>query len=110
MSDTSQERRIEPRERTASRLRIAYFRGEAIPFDYNLVDVDCHDVSRSGCAYWTRNRPDATDVLIVFGEGDREVRLKARVVRWEVGLHKDRLYTLIGCKFLERLESIPTHR
>jgi hypothetical protein len=110
MSDTAQDRRTDPRERIATRLRIAYFRGQTVPSDWNLVDVDCHDVSRSGCAYWTRNRPDSTEVLIVFGEGEAEVRLRARVMRWEVGVHHDRLRTLVGCQFVQRLESLPPSR
>jgi hypothetical protein len=107
MIDSGHERRVEKRERTGARLRIAFMRGSGLPADRNLVDVECHDVSRSGCAYWTLNPPEHLELLIVFGEGAEEVRLKAKVVRWQVAEHHGRLRTLVGCQFAERLMAIP---
>jgi hypothetical protein len=107
MSETGHERRVDRRERTAARMRIAYIRGAGLPSDRSLVEVECHDVSRSGCAYWTLNPPEHIEMLVVFGEGQTEVRLKAKVVRWQVAEHHGRLRTLVGCQFAERLAIIP---
>jgi hypothetical protein len=107
MNDNGHERRMDKRERTSARLRIAYVRGAGLPADRNLVEVECQDVSRSGCGFWTLNPPEHLEVLVVFGEGADELRLKAKVVRWQVAEHNGRLRTLIGCQFAERLMSIP---
>jgi hypothetical protein len=107
MNDNGHERRMDKRERTGARLRIAYVRGAGLPADRNLVDVECQDVSRSGCGFWTLNPPEHLEVLMVFGEGAEELRLKAKVVRWQVAEHNGRLRTLVGCQFAERLMAIP---
>lgn len=107
MIENGQERRVDKRERTGARLRIAFVRGVGLPADRNLVDVECYDVSRSGCAFWTLNPPELVELLVVFGEGAGEVRLKAKVVRWQVAEHHGRLRTLVGCQFAERLMAIP---
>jgi hypothetical protein len=107
MEDKGHERRVDKRERTGARLRVAYVRGSGLPADRNLVDVECQDVSRSGCGFWTLNPPEHLELLVVFGEGANELRLKAKVVRWQVAEHNGRLRTLVGCQFAERLMAIP---
>jgi hypothetical protein len=83
------------------RMRVASTRGGVLPADGNLVEVECHNLSCSGCAYWTMTTPEHKELLVVFGEN--EIRLKARVVHCEVKEHDGRLRTLVGCQFVKRL-------
>jgi hypothetical protein len=97
------ERRREVREHSETRLRVGYARGAWTPSESDLMDVECQDLSRSGCAFWTVGTPDHDELLVVFGEAPNLVRIKARVIHWHVAAHNDRLRTLVGCEFVERL-------
>ena len=97
------ERRREDRGHSETRLRVGYARGTWLPADGDLEDVECENLSRSGCAYWAIATPEHDELLVVFGEAPNTVRIKARVVHWKVAQHNDRLRTLVGCEFVERL-------
>lgn len=97
------DRRHEAREGVASKVRVAYARGGGLPADECLEEVECHNLSRSGFAYWTVAAPEDKELLVVFGEPPHEIRVKARVVHYEVAQHDRRLRNLIGCRFIERL-------
>jgi len=103
MRESEHERRREEREQSARRARVAYTRGAVLPADVNLIEVECHNLSRHGFAYWAVAPPDQKDVLVVLGEAATEVRIKARVIHWQVAQHEGRLRTLVGCEFLTRL-------
>ena len=103
MHGTVHERRREDRESPRTIVRVAYARGGLLPSDRNLEQVECHNLSRSGFAYWMLSPPDHNDLLVVFGETPNEVRVRARVVHCEVAEHKGRLRTLGGCQFWGRL-------
>jgi hypothetical protein len=103
MNPSVLERRREEREHSETRLRVGYTRGAWIPPDSDLEDVECQNLSRSGCAYWAISTPEHDELLVVFGEAPNVVRIKARVAHWQVAQHNDRLRTLVGCEFVERL-------
>ncbi len=103
MNEPVLERRREVREHSETRLRFGYARGDWLPADADLIDVECQDLSRSGCAFWAVGTPEQKDLLVVFGEAPNTVRIKACVVHWQVAPHNDRLRTLVGCEFVERL-------
>ena len=84
-------------------VRVAPARAGVVPADGNLVDVECHNLSRSGFSYWVMSPPEFKEVLVVFGKKPPGVRLRARVVHTEILEHKGRLRTLVGCEFCRRL-------
>ncbi len=96
---TSVERRQDERRWITLRTRVAYLRGGALPSDRNLVEVQCHNISRSGFAYWVLGAPEHDELVVVFGEGPTSVRMLAGVVHVTVAEHNGRLRTLVGCQF-----------
>ena len=103
MLGPTNERRSADREPSGRRMRVACVRGQVLPADANLVEVECHNLSSTGFAYWTLAEPEHDHLLVVFGEGPSELRLTARVVRCEVAEHDGRLRTLVGCEFVKRI-------
>jgi len=103
MLGPANERRSEEREHSGMRMRVACVRGKVLPADANLVEVECHNLSSTGFAYWTLAEPEQNDLLVVFGETTNEIRLTARVVHCKVAEHDGRLRTLVGCQFMQRL-------
>jgi hypothetical protein len=101
--DDALERRREEREHSLRRARVAYTRGAVLPADVNLIEVECHNLSRHGLAYWAIAPPEHKNVLVVLGETGSEVRIKARVIHWQVAQHDGRLRTLVGCEFVTRV-------
>ena len=91
-------------DRSGMVMRVGYLVGETLPRDSTLVEVECHSLSRSGFAYWMISKPHNTGVLVVFGEGPNEVRIRSRVIDCKVAEHNGRLRTLVTCKFIGRVE------
>src|SRR5688572_11611789 len=71
-------------DRTGMAVRVGHLVGETLPRDSMLVEVECQSLSRSGFAYWVISRPHNTGVLVVFGEGPNEVRIRSRVIDCKV--------------------------
>jgi hypothetical protein len=93
------DRRREERRWIALRTRIGYIRGGALPSDRNLVEVQCHNISKSGFAYWILSAPEQDELVVVFGEGPHCIRMLARVIHVTVAERNGRLRTLVGCQF-----------
>ena len=75
----------------------------ARPEAWNVADVRCHDVSRSGFSYWSEERPGNEHVVVDLGAGDDCWRMLAEVRHATMVSCFDRPLHLVGCRILRRV-------
>ncbi|MEE8451787.1 MAG: hypothetical protein V3R99_07720 [Thermoguttaceae bacterium] len=73
------DRRSGKREPYASTQRIALRRGPELPDESEFIDVECHDLTRNGFAFFLPNEPDFDSLVAAFGTPPEVIYIAARV-------------------------------
>lgn len=100
------ERRRDPRIPYRRPAWIAFYKGETPPSEDDFQLYDCNDISRSGFSFWNEGEPKEKNLVVILGDPPKHIRVQARVMRWELGEHKQKLAALVGCEFLQRMEEL----
>ena len=117
------ERRREPRRPYDVLQRVAPYDGRWFPSPDEFVDVQCHDLTRSGFSFLLPRRPAFKSIVACFQGPDETMYFEAEVVQVSRALiHPDgeieavgdrapsairpgaRPALLIGCRFVRRLQ------
>ncbi len=96
------DRRRQPRHHFRCTQLMAPFDGEQMPAASAFVQVDCHDISSGGFAYYASELPEHEYLMLALGRAPF-LFLVARVVRSEVVELADRVEYLIGCRLVKRI-------
>ena len=95
------ERRGSIRSDYSRRTLLATYDGRDFPPDSAFREIDCHDISRKGFAFYCFVKPMFSCVIVKLTGTESDIFVSARVVRFQQ-LNVGKF--IVGCQFLQRLK------
>lgn len=77
-----------------------------LPELLEFYEVRCRDISPRGFSFMTPEPPDFLELVVTFGSPPSQLFLRARIVHVTPILHEGRNVLLIGCEYIDRVESV----
>jgi hypothetical protein len=102
---TGRELRSSPRKKFQYYQQIAPIHDNTPPSTDDFIKVECNDISQGGISFFLRRPPGCKHFAIMLGGKNATTMLTAQVVRLQEIEHNDQHMYLVGCKFVNRLET-----
>lgn len=100
-----EEMRSSPRKKFQVNQRIAPMHSEMLPRVDEYFKVECNDISRGGISFYLKRPPGCKHFAIALGQKPSITVLIAKVVYSREVDHDDQRMYLVGCQFIDRLQS-----
>ncbi|MGD0518535.1 MAG: PilZ domain-containing protein [Thermoguttaceae bacterium] len=100
-----EEMRSSPRRVYRCHQRIAPMHNGLPPLIDDYFNVECNDISKGGVSFYLKRPPGCEQFAIVLGQKPMITILVARVVYSRQVEHDDQQMYLVGCQFMDHLQT-----